>query len=98
MPALSPHCLKSQTVIGQGYRVATDSDPAFRAREVRSQNEHQPPFKTYGEVNIMDVGLPDIDGRETVRILRRNGFRVPIIMLTGHDTNADLSRVHALAG
>ena len=32
---------------------------------------------------IMDVGLPDIDGREPVRILRRNGFKAPIIMLTG---------------
>ena len=31
---------------------------------------------------IMDVGLPDIDGREAVRILRRNGFKAPIIMLT----------------
>ena len=38
---------------------------------------------------IMDVGLPDIDGREVVRILRRNGFKAPIIMLTGHDTDAD---------
>ena len=35
---------------------------------------------------IMDVGLPDIDGREAVRILRKNGFKAPIIMLTGHDT------------
>ena len=26
---------------------------------------------------IMDVGLPDIDGREAVRILRRNGFKAP---------------------
>jgi DNA-binding NarL/FixJ family response regulator len=34
---------------------------------------------------IMDVGLPDVDGREAVRILRRNGFKAPIIMLTGHD-------------
>src|ERR1051325_2893911 len=35
---------------------------------------------------IMDVGLPDVDGREAVRILRKNGFKAPIIMLTGHDT------------
>ena len=39
---------------------------------------------------IMDVGLPDIDGRETVRILRKNGFKAPIIMLTGHDTDSDM--------
>ena len=37
----------------------------------------------------MDVGLPDIDGREAVRILRKNGFKAPIIMLTGHDTDSD---------
>jgi DNA-binding response OmpR family regulator len=38
---------------------------------------------------IMDVGLPDIDGREAARIVRRNGFKAPIIMLTGHDTDSD---------
>jgi DNA-binding response OmpR family regulator len=37
----------------------------------------------------MDVGLPDIDGREAVRVLRRNGFKAPIIMLTGNDTDSD---------
>jgi DNA-binding response OmpR family regulator len=38
---------------------------------------------------IMDVGLPDMDGREAVRILRKNGFKAPIIMLTGRDTDSD---------
>src|SRR2546422_10923635 len=38
---------------------------------------------------IMDVGLPDVDGREAVRILRNNGFKAPIIMLTGHNTDSD---------
>jgi DNA-binding response OmpR family regulator len=38
---------------------------------------------------IMDVGLPDIDGREAVRILRKNDFKAPIIMLTGHGTDSD---------
>jgi DNA-binding response OmpR family regulator len=38
---------------------------------------------------IMDVGLPDVDGREAVRILRKNGFKAPIIMLTGHTTDSD---------
>ena len=33
--------------------------------------------------------MPDIDGREVVRILRKNGFKAPIIMLTGHDTDSD---------
>lgn len=38
---------------------------------------------------IMDVGLPDMDGREAVKLLRRSGFTAPIIMLTGHDTDSD---------
>jgi DNA-binding response OmpR family regulator len=38
---------------------------------------------------LMDVGLPDIDGREAVKILRKSGFKPPIIMLTGHDTDSD---------
>ena len=44
-----------------------------------------------GEIDlvIMDIGLPDIDGREAVRILRKNGFKAPIIMLTGHGTDSD---------
>ena len=38
---------------------------------------------------VMDVGLPDMDGREAVKLLRKNGVRAPIIMLTGHDTDSD---------
>jgi len=38
---------------------------------------------------LMDVGLPDIDGREAVKIVRKNGFKGPIIMLTGHTSEAD---------
>lgn len=38
---------------------------------------------------IVDVGLPDLDGREAVRLMRASGFKAPIIMLTGHTTDAD---------
>ena len=38
---------------------------------------------------IMDVGLPDVDSHDAVRILRKNGFKAPIIMLTGHNTDSD---------
>ena len=41
------------------------------------------------DLGIMDVGLPDMDGREAVRQMRRNGFRGPIIMLTGQGSDAD---------
>ena len=41
------------------------------------------------DLMILDVGLPDMDGREAVKILRRDGFKSPILMLTGHDSDAD---------
>ncbi len=38
----------------------------------------------------MDVGLPDMDGREACKLLRKNGFKLPIVMLTGNDSDADM--------
>jgi DNA-binding response OmpR family regulator len=38
---------------------------------------------------LLDVGLPDMDGREACRLMRQNGFKSPIIMLTGADSDAD---------
>ena len=41
------------------------------------------------DLMILDVGLPDMDGREAVKILRRDGFKSPILLLTGHDSDSD---------
>jgi DNA-binding response OmpR family regulator len=41
------------------------------------------------DVIILDVGLPDMDGRDACRAMRRLGVKCPIIMLTGADTEAD---------
>lgn len=38
---------------------------------------------------LLDIGLPDIDGREACRLLRKNKVRAPIIMLTAADGEAD---------
>jgi DNA-binding response OmpR family regulator len=46
--------------------------------------QHQRP-----DLVLMDVGLPDMDGRDAVKTLRDGGFKNPIIMLTGHDSEAD---------
>jgi DNA-binding response OmpR family regulator len=62
----------------------------FEAEAVESGTKGVETAKN-GQVDlvIMDVGLPDIDGREAVRMLRKSGFKAPIIMLTGHDTDSD---------
>jgi DNA-binding response OmpR family regulator len=38
---------------------------------------------------LLDVGLPDMDGRELCRLMRRAGVRAPVLMLTGADSDAD---------
>ena len=38
---------------------------------------------------LLDIGLPDMDGREVCRLMRKGGVSSPIIMLTGADTDAD---------
>ncbi|MEE2879218.1 MAG: response regulator transcription factor [Pseudomonadota bacterium] len=38
---------------------------------------------------LLDVELPDMDGREACKLMRARGVRAPIVMLTGQDTDAD---------
>ena len=54
------------------------------ARDALEQIKHH-----YLDAVLLDVGLPDMDGRETCRLMRRGGVKVPIIMLTGADSDAD---------
>ena len=38
---------------------------------------------------LLDVGLPDMDGRDVCRLLRKQGIKAPVIMLTAHSGDAD---------
>jgi DNA-binding response OmpR family regulator len=38
---------------------------------------------------VLDVGLPDMDGRECCKRMRKNGFKGPIVMLTGQTSDAE---------
>jgi DNA-binding response OmpR family regulator len=41
---------------------------------------------------LLDIDLPDLDGREACKVIRTNGFAGPIIMLTGQDSESDTVR------
>ncbi len=81
-----------------------DDDTAFRqslAEQLRLYDEFETSEVESGtqaldiakqdhfDVILLDVGLPDIDGREVCRLMRQGGVKSPIIMLTGADTDAD---------
>ena len=38
---------------------------------------------------LLDVGLPDLDGREVCKMMRRSGVKSPIVMLTAADGDVD---------
>jgi DNA-binding response OmpR family regulator len=62
----------------------------FEIAEAGSANDALKAVReNHTDLMVLDVGLPDMDGREAVKILRREGFKSPIIMLTGHDSDAD---------
>jgi len=44
---------------------------------------------SHHELIILDVGLPDMDGLDVCKLMRRAGINAPVIMLTGADTEAD---------
>ena len=41
------------------------------------------------DLMILDLGLPDIDGLDVLRLVRDAGHRVPVIILTARDDTAD---------
>jgi DNA-binding response OmpR family regulator len=43
----------------------------------------------HADLVILDVNLPDMDGREACKIMRRNGYKGPVIMLTGQTSESD---------
>lgn len=72
--------LSEQLVMTEDFDVfeaANGADGMVRAREALY------------DLVILDVGLPDTDGRELCRLMRKQGVKCPILMLTGHDTDAD---------
>ena len=61
--------------------VVVECDTAMRALEIVEKERF--------DAILLDIRLPDMDGREVCRTLRGNGIHVPIMMLTASDTDAD---------
>ena len=38
---------------------------------------------------LLDIAMPDMDGRDVCRVLRRKGIHTPVILLTGLEGEAD---------
>ncbi|MGB0843753.1 MAG: response regulator transcription factor [Alphaproteobacteria bacterium] len=75
-----------RTTLAEQISLHEDIDPALAATGAEglemAKNEH------YDAV-LLDVGLPDMDGRDVCRLMRKAGVKCPIVMLTGADSDAD---------
>ena len=72
--------LKDQLNLHDEFEVTT-AETASKGMEI-AKTDHF-------ELVLFDVSLPDMDGREAVRLLRKSGFKTPIVMLTGKVSDAD---------
>ena len=61
-------------------------EAATAAEGVRLAREAKP------DLILLDVDLPDMDGREACRRMRQDGVATPVIMLTAADTDDDAVR------
>jgi DNA-binding response OmpR family regulator len=62
----------------------------FKTTDVATATAGVKSLKADGaDLVLLDVNLPDMDGREACKMMRKNGYKGPIIMLTGETSDAD---------
>ncbi len=64
-----------------GYEVVTESNGIDALRRIKGQTP---------DLVVLDVNMPEIDGFEVCRRLRRDGVDIPVIFLTARDDIDDL--------
>ena len=78
--------LLRETLIEQfGHHDDFDVEPIANAKDAIERVKDE----AHIDLVLLDVGLPDMDGREACQMMRKNGFKSPVIMLTGADSDAD---------
>jgi len=75
-----------RTSLGEQLRL----DKEFETREAATATEAIAATEAERfDAILLDMDLPDMDGREACRVLRRNGVTVPIVMLATADGDAE---------
>jgi len=72
--------LSEQLLMTEDFDVYEGSNGAEALEKVKQQSY---------DLLVLDVGLPDMDGRELCRLIRKQGVKCPIVMLTGYETESD---------
>lgn len=72
--------LSEQFVMTEDFKVVEATNGTQAQQQVKDEQF---------DLLIIDVGLPDTDGRELCRLMRKQGLKTPVIMLSGHVTDAD---------
>ena len=72
--------LSEQLLMTEDFDVYEGSNGAEALEKVKQQSY---------DLLVLDVGLPDMDGRELCRLIRKQGVKCPIVMLTDHDTDSN---------
>ena len=76
---------KLAEAIGEGLRADGYGATVAHTGENGLKRLHEQPF----DLVLLDVMLPRRSGLETLRLLRRDGFKLPVILLTSRDSIED---------
>ena len=68
----------------EGYEVSAVNDGAAALQYLREDSVDTPP-----DIIILDVSMPAVDGLTVCRVLRSEGVRIPILMLTARTEPSD---------
>ena len=82
--------VEDDPILGEGLRLALQRS-GFTADRVTTGEEAELVLKADAfDLAIVDLGLPQMDGMELIRRLRRRGHAVPVLILTARDSVAEL--------
>jgi DNA-binding response OmpR family regulator len=73
--------LKDQLALHDEFEIVT-AGTASQGIEIAKGN--------HLDLVLLDVGLPDMDGREACKVMRKTVFKSPIVMLTGNTADSDV--------